>query len=164
MPSPPSPLRIPAVGVLLLAALVLAGCGSGSAPLLPGASTAPVGAALVAVESTGGECRSGLCSSVVTITTSGQVSRDGGPAVAVPQPMLAALVEAIRATDVAIVLARPFTGECPVNYDGQKQIYAIATPNDGSVVIDSCEVEVDPAAPLFAAIERIAALAPYPTE
>lgn len=146
-----------AINVIAIAA---AACGTGSQPFLPGASTGGEQPALVIVEYRGGHCREGECRSAVTISPSGTVQRDLGPVVSVPQPLLATLVDAIRSTDFAAVLARPFTGECPTAYDGQELVYTIATPSDGQVAMASCEVEVDPAAPLFAAIERIVELAP----
>lgn len=150
-------LRVVALAVL---ALVVAACGS--LPFLP--VTPPGGqTALVTVEYRGGHCRQGECRSVVTILADGTVRRDDGPLVAVPSQTLAALVDAIRGTDFPALLARPFTGECPVNYDGQEAVYTIETPRDGRVVIASCTVEVDPTAPLFATIERIVELAPYPS-
>lgn len=153
--------------LVLAASLLIAACGSGSpalspapsSPLSPAPSTGGE-IALVSVEYRGGDCREGECKSVVTIAPNGTVKRDLGQTASVPQPLLAALVDAIRATNFPAVLSRPFTGECPTAFDGQELVYTIATPSDGQVAIASCEVEVDPAAPLFAAIERIVELAP----
>lgn len=126
------------------------------------AASLPAGDVLVHVLLRGGHCRTGECRSEVTITAWGSVQRDDGSAVVVPQVLLIALVDAIRATDFDAILARPFTGECPTAYDGQEAVFTIATP-DGPVEIASCSVEVNPNAPLFLALDRIAELAPYPS-
>ncbi len=179
--------RVPAL--LLAAVISVAACGglgatksASATPVASGSTTAPLSptlwaspevpsatpsgsasvlpeGALVVIDWRGGECRTGICGTSVTITVSGQVSRDGGPGAGVPQPLLAALVDAIRATDFGIVLSRPFTGSCPTFVDGLEAVYTIATPT-GTVEIASCTVEVDPVAPLFAAITRVADLAP----
>jgi hypothetical protein len=39
-----------------------------------------------------------------------------------------------------------------MNFDGQEQIYTFATAG-GPVRLASCEVEIDPSDPLFAAVE-----------
>jgi hypothetical protein len=75
----------------------------------------------------------------------------------VPPEVLGALDAGIRAADFAAIRARPFTGECPVNYDGQEVIYEFGTPG-GVERIASCETEVDSDAPLFRAVtEALAA-------
>lgn len=174
LPVPRIP-RLRLVALALLAAIVV-GCSSPAASPAGTAGpsgevpsgAAPSGAApsgggeiaLVSVEYRGGHCRVGECRSVVTISPTGTVQRDLGPKGSIPQPLLAALVDAIRATDFAAVLARPFTGECPTAFDGQELVYTIATPSNGQVVIASCTIEVDPGSPLFAAIERIVEIAP----
>lgn len=116
---------------------------------------------LMEVELRGGECPEGPCGSLVTLTSAGQISRDGGTAATVPQPLLSSLVDVIRGTDFAVVLSRPFTGECPTAVDGQETIYRIASPG-GVVEIASCTVAVNPEAPLFSAISRVVRLAPAP--
>jgi hypothetical protein len=155
-----------------------AGSPGSTAPATPGAPATPdpspasspigspsvpplAGDTLVHVLLRGGHCRTGECRSEVTISAWGTVQRDDGPAVLVPGPALAALVDAIRATDFDAILARPFTGECPTAYDGQEAVFTIATP-EGPVEIASCSVEVNPNAPLFVALDRIVQLAPYP--
>lgn len=161
-----SPAASPSPSASPAASVAPGPSGSPSATTAPSASPSGSAAvlpkgALVVIDWRGGECRTGTCGTSVTITTSGQVSRDGGASVGVPQPQLAALVDAIRATDFGIVLARPFTGSCPTFVDGLEAVYTIATPA-GPVEIASCTVEVDPNAPLFAAITRIGDLAPTP--
>ena len=57
---------------------------------------------------------------------------------------------AIKATDFDAIRARPFTGECPVAFDGQEFIYEFGAPT-GVERIASCETEIDPDNPVFAA-------------
>jgi hypothetical protein len=137
---------------VLLAAWVVAGC-----QLFPGVtSTGP----LVTVETRGGRCVQGPCGATVAI------ERDGRVHATAPQPaelsrlpdtVRIGLEQAIRAADFNRLKSRPFTGECPVNFDGQEQIYTFSTPN-GPVRLASCEVEIDPKDPLFAAVETALAI------
>ena len=64
---------------------------------------------------------------------------------------LAALESAIKLTDFALLKSRPFTGECPTNFDGQEFIFEFAAPG-GVERIATCEVDVDYALPLFVAV------------
>jgi hypothetical protein len=50
-----------------------------------------------------------------------------------------------------VVRAVPFTGECPVNFDGQEIIFEFDAPG-GSERIASCETQIDAAHPVFAAV------------
>jgi hypothetical protein len=63
---------------------------------------------------------------------------------------MTALDAAIKTTDFDVVRARPFTGECPVAFDGQEWIYEFGAPG-GVERVASCETEIDPAHPAFAA-------------
>jgi hypothetical protein len=73
--------------------------------------------------------------------------------------ILLALEAAIDAADFDAIRSVPFTGECPVNFDGQEQIFEFSTA-DGIERIASCETEVDPAHPLFATVEALLANLP----
>ena len=64
---------------------------------------------------------------------------------------LAALIEA---TDFDAIRAHPFTGTCPVAFDGQEVVYEFTT-SDGVERIESCVTEVDPRHPLFEAVAGI---------
>ena len=70
-----------------------------------------------------------------------------------PPETLTALDGMIKATDFALLRARPFTGECPVNFDGQELIYEFGAPG-GVERIASCETEIDPDHPLFLALQQ----------
>jgi hypothetical protein len=73
--------------------------------------------------------------------------------------IMVALAAAVDQADYDAIRSVPFTGECPVHVDGQEVIYEFAT-GAGAERIASCETEVDPGHPLFAAVE--AALASLP--
>jgi hypothetical protein len=106
------------------------------------------------VSTRGGECPEGLCGSQIVIERDGRihalkpVAKELGK---VPTDALAALDAAIRTTDFAKLKSRPFTGECPVNFDGQEVIYEFGTPS-GVQRIASCEVEIDRNHPLIIAV------------
>ena len=142
-----------AVSVLALVGLILAACSG--VPALPGSSGATGTGALVTVETRGGECLNGPCGSKTAIERDGRV-HSLAPAAAdlgqVPPDVLTALDAAIKTTDFAILKSHPFTGECPVNVDGQEVIYEFGAPS-GTERIASCEVEVDPELPLFMAVQ-----------
>jgi hypothetical protein len=131
------------VRVALAVVLVAAGCG-----LIPTA-TGP----LLTVETRGGMCIDGPCGATIAIERDGQVHQIA-PTEAelgdVPDGILTALDAAIKTTDFDVVRSRPFTGECPVAFDGQEWIYEFGAP--GCVErVASCETEIDPAHPAFAA-------------
>jgi hypothetical protein len=135
---------------LTAATLMLAGCG-----ILPGLET-PLEGPIVTVDSRGGRCVDGECLATVVIERDGRVhdtvpeSADRGR---LRDDLRAALEEAVASTDFERLRSRPFTGECPVNYDGQEQIYTFTTVS-GPVRLASCEVEIDPSDPLFVAVEN----------
>jgi len=64
---------------------------------------------------------------------------------------MAALTAAIPATDFNAIKSHPFTGECPVNFDGQELIFEFAA-GAGTQRIASCEVDIDWGSPLFVAV------------
>jgi hypothetical protein len=101
--------------LICVAAVVLLGSGSGTAA----GATAPI----VTVTRHGGlcmirsECTSTLRIDDRTISGDGYVSRRLKPA------ERATLLSAIGKLDLAYLRAHPFTGTCPMAYDGQESIY-----------------------------------------
>ena len=71
---------------------------------------------------------------------------------------LAAIDAAIRLTDFEALKSHPFTGECPVAFDGQEIVFEFSTPA-GPERLASCEVEIDYGLPLFVAVAN--ALGPF---
>ena len=168
-------VRLTAVLVLALAAVGCTTTPVASSPPMatgspsPSASlpaspvpTAPLDDPLLTLTTRGGECPDGACMSVVVIERTGRV-HDLEPAPAergaVRPDVMLALQAAVDAADFASIKSHPFTGECPVNFDGQEQIYEFST-DAGVERIASCEVEIDPEHPLFTTVE--AALATLP--
>ncbi len=104
----------------------------------------------------GGHCRAGPCDRTLAIDREGVVS------VVVPEPeelgtlapdLFNEVREQLSLTDFESLGSQPFTGECPVNFDGQELIYTFHGAT-GEIRLASCEVELDPAHPLLMAIEN----------
>ena len=137
--------------VLLVFAVLVAACQSIPAV----ASLAPVATGpLVSVTVRGGECPEGACGGTTVIERTGRVHQTDPVAAElgrIPDDVLTALDTAIKTTDFDVVRARPFTGECPVNFDGQESIFEFEAPS-GSERIATCETEIDPNHPLFLAV------------
>ncbi len=143
-------MRLPTlIPLALVLATMAAGCG-----LLPGLDPPPAGP-LVTVETRGGHCRQGPCGGTVVIDRDGRVhatAPDAAELGTLPDDLRRGLEQAVRVADFERLASRPFTGECPVNFDGQEQVYTFTTPA-GPVRLASCEVEIDPSDPLFAAVQ-----------
>ena len=100
---------------------------------------------------------SGTCGSIVVLDTDGRVRAAGDSPSdlgTVPAGDVAGLTELIAATDFAALRAHPFTGTCPVAFDGQEVVYEFTT-SAGVERIASCETEVDPEHPLFEAVAGV---------
>jgi hypothetical protein len=139
-------------GVLVASiALLVAACSPAAVASLLPVAVGP----LVTVTTRGGECPEGPCGTTLVIDRDGRVRQTAPEDVVlgqVPPELLAALDGAIKATDFAAIRARPFTGECPVNFDGQERIYEFGAPS-GVERVASCETEIDADHPVFAAVE-----------
>ena len=145
-------LVTPVVSVVL--ALVVAACGFGG-----GVSSADD--PLVTVETRGGECFTAPCGQVVVLDRNGRVHSAAKPPNelgTVPPEQVAAIDAAIRLTDFEALKSHPFTGECPVAFDGQEIVFEFSTPA-GPERLASCEVEIDYGLPLFVAVAN--ALGPF---
>jgi len=131
---------------LVVATLTLAGCNSN----LPLPLTGP----LLTVEMRGGLCPAGACDSSVILERDGRVHAAAKPPNDLgrvdPQAM-AALSAAIQATDWATLKSHPFTGQCPIAFDGQELIFEFSV-GTGTQRIASCEVAIDWGNPLFVAV------------
>ena len=140
-------------GALPLAVLLVlfAACSPAAVTsLLP-----PTRLPLVTVTTRGGHCLEGACGSTLVIERDGRLWQAAPEDVVlgqVPGDALVALDGAIKTTDFAAIRARPFTGECPVNFDGQEVIYEFGAP-EGVERIASCETDIDPDHPLFVAVQ-----------
>ena len=109
---------------------------------------------LVSVTVRGGECPEGPCGSTTVIERDGRVHQTAPVTAemgALTGDLFRALETAVQTTDFAAIRARPFTGECPVNFDGQETIFEFGAPG-GTERIATCESDVDPNHPLFLAV------------
>jgi hypothetical protein len=139
-----------AIPFLLGILLATAACG-----IVPGSSPQPTGP-IVTLETRGGDCPQGDCGGTVVMERNGLVHQtEPRPLIlgTVPADLRQALEQTIASTDFAALQAQPFEDECPVNFDGQEQIYTFGTAS-GDVRLASCEVAIDPAHPLFVAVEN----------
>lgn len=161
-----NPLRT-FIAVTAILVIVLSACSTASPSTAPSSapSAAPpaasptpstaAGGPLVSLETQGGECMQGACGGSVVIDTDGRVhtaAPENKELGTVPEATLQALATEIEQADFAAIKSRPFTDTCPIAFDGQQLIYTFTTPS-GSERIDSCAVIVDPAHPLFVAVE-----------
>jgi hypothetical protein len=143
--------RVRRIALLAWVAVILGACSpTAVASLLPS-----VAGPLVTVTTRGGECPEGPCGSTLAIERDGRLMQTAPGSVVkgqVPPELLATLDSAIKSTDFATIRSRTFTGECPVNFDGQEVIYEFGAPG-GVERIASCETEIDPDHPLFVAVQ-----------
>lgn len=162
----------------LIALLSLAACGAAARPTAQGSiapapsavaspeaqpsNTPKIGATdtLLTIRTEGGLCGPGGCWSEKQIRADGtyQVSEASGAQKdgTLSADQIAALTQLIAAADFEQIRAQPFTGTCPIAYDGQKQIYTFQTLS-GEQTIDSCEVAIDESSELFQAIAALSA-------
>ena len=144
---PRAAIRAVSVLVTLLGLFALAGCGATGVDL-PG--TLP----LIAVEMRGGMCMEGACDHKVILEPDGRVHDDATPAKElgrVPAHVMTTLSAAVRGADYASIKSKPFTGECPIAFDGQELIFEFAV-GSGTQRIASCEVDIDWGHPLFISV------------
>jgi hypothetical protein len=142
---------------LMLLALVLSGCAA--IPAVPADAPAPEPVVLlVKAEARGGLCVAGTtCESSITVMSDGTWSRvvnDAERTGTLPDARVAALADAVERTELAT--APPFTGTCPIAYDGQEHV--LTWLQDGlPVTVASCEHEFDPTDPLVIAAAELSA-------
>ncbi len=161
-----SSLRAVRLVLLAVAALVVCGCAGAAASASPSAAVAASPAPsstlpgssgdgpLVVLEVRGGECPQGACGGTTVVEREGRVHATAPEAAelgVVPSELLQALIVEIDQADFEALRGTPFTGECPVNVDGQEFIYTFRTAA-GEQRLASCEVEIDPENPLFVAV------------
>ena len=110
---------------------------------------------LVSVEMRGGECPSGSCDRLLNIEADGSIHevipKDRVLGTAPPEVIDALQVE-VEQADYLAIRSRPFTDTCPIAFDGQQVIYTFHVTT-GDREIDSCKIAVDPADPLFVAVD-----------
>lgn len=119
--------------------------------------TASSTSVLLTIQTIGGDCEFGQCSSKTTlkkdgvfIQENGDKKKDGSVGGSVAQK----LQTLIESSNYTTLRRTPFTGECPINYDGFKVVYTFETSH-GEEIIDSCQTKIDLSNPLFKAIANI---------
>lgn len=139
--------RAASILIAVVVLSVLAGCGATGVDL-PG--TGP----LISVQLRGGMCMEGACDSRVILEPDGRVHDDATPPKdlgLVPAQTMATLTAAVKGTDYASIKSHPFTGECPIAFDGQELIFEFSV-GSGTQRVASCEVDIDWGHPLFIAV------------
>ena len=109
------------------------------------------------VTTRGGECPDGPCGSTLVIERDGRLHQTAPEVVElgqVPPEALATLDAAIRTTDFAASGPGRSRGSARSTSTGRSGIYEFGAPG-GLERIASCETEVDPAHPLFAAVDAV---------
>jgi hypothetical protein len=151
---------------IALVSMAVVACGwefPGLQPAPLASVEAPAGP-LVIVETHGGECPQGACGSKIAIEPDGRVHATDPERVELgilTGATLESLLTEIGKADFAALRSHPFTGTCPVAFDGQETIYTFTTAS-GAERIATCEIIVDPAAPLFVAVSAAIAGARQP--
>lgn len=108
---------------------------------------------LLSIVHRGGLCPQGeQCSSEKTVDTTGSVKEEKKEVKKLSSDQVKQLQKVINETDFATIKKQPFTGTCPIAFDGQEVIYTFKTPQ-GSEVLESCKYTIDPNLPLFQFIE-----------
>jgi hypothetical protein len=132
----------------LALALTLAACGSQASGVIP--DSGPV----VTVTIHGGLCAAVPCDQVVILDRDGHVHAGVKPPNdlgQVPADVMATLTAAIARTDFAALRSHPFTGQCPVDVDGQELIFEFEV-GGATQRIASCDIDIDWGSPLFRAL------------
>lgn len=155
----------------MIALVLLAACGAAVQPTAQPVNTpvAPVPSAsgdpqttpgtpsaaqepIVIVRTEGGMCRAGTCGSEKQIMADGSYLATDGTGLrkngTLPAAEVAKLAELIAAADFAEIGSQPFTGTCPIVFDGQEFIYTFPTAA-GAPTFASCKVAIDENDPLF---------------
>jgi hypothetical protein len=127
------------LALLVVATIALGACGL----LPPGAVPQALNPALVTYEASGGECSQGPCGFRAEIRRDGRVVRSDGTPQTVDAQTLAQLTEQVAVADWDLILAKPFEGECPKNFDGQEETYTFNVAPE-PVVVASCTTAIDP--------------------
>jgi len=140
---------------LVLLGLLFTGCAA--IPAVPAASPEPEPVVLlVKADTRGGLCATGsTCESSIIVMTDGTWTHvdDGAERTGwLSGDRVATLADAVERT--ALAAAPPFTGTCPIAYDGQEQV--LTWRREGrTLTVASCERAFDPTDPLVLAAAEL---------
>ena len=144
----------------LLTLITLAACGVTAQPNTqtsnqPVASPVPKFGAqdpILTIRAEGGHCINGGCWSEKQIKADGSWTATDSTGVnkqgTLDAATVAELTQQIAATDFAQIKTQPFTGTCPLAFDGQELIYTFPTVS-GPETLASCKVGIDEQSTLF---------------
>ena len=136
-----------AVTVLALSGALTAGCSASRA-------APPADAVVVSLDMTGGMCPDGACAQHTELRADGTVvGPDGARRSLNPIDVERARL-AIDAADFTAILARPFTGQCPVAYDGAEWTWTFHAAR-GQVAVASCTTRIDPGQEPFSTLTEL---------
>ena len=156
-----------ALGLLTLP--MLAACGVAAQPAAQAITTPVAGPSpdssaepkigehdtILTIRAEGGHCVNGGCWSEKQIKADGSFttadSTGAEAAGTLGAANVAELTQQIAATDFEQLKAQPFTGTCPLAFDGQEYTYTFQTLS-GPQTIASCTVGIDENSPLFQTI------------
>lgn len=148
-------LRIRARLIRLAMLLAVLAVGTGTLAACSAAGVvAPATGPLVTVQVRGGLCMQGACDQSVILERDGRVHGAETPPKQlglVRAQAMATLTAAIEAADYATLKSKPFTGECPIAFDGQELIFEFGVGPEPQRLA-SCEVDIDWGSPLFVAV------------
>lgn len=102
----------------------------------------PTTGLLVRIDYTGGLCQIGACRKTETISADGNYLIDGQAQPKLSTAKVRDLRAKMAAADWASIKAKPFTGNCPRDFDGRAVIFTF-TLSDETVVLDSCQVAIN---------------------
>lgn len=98
---------------------------------------------LATVTYSGGLCEVGQpCESVVTIYQNGLVERDDQVITQLSHEQLVQLVNEMNGTDYEAIMTQPFTGTCPIVFDGSELTYTFYL-SGSTQVLPSCTYDLE---------------------
>jgi hypothetical protein len=105
---------------------------------------------LVSVTKRGGLCQQGQdCSSTIIVTEDGTIQDNENKTKKLTEDQTNELKKLITSSDFAAIKKTPFTGTCPIAFDGQEIVYVFSTKSGIKEEIPSCTYQVDENAPIF---------------
>lgn len=108
------------------------------------------GLILVSVTKRGGFCQQGQdCTNTVNVTEDGSIQDNSNETKKLTAEQINELKKLIATTDFAAIKKTPFTGTCPIAFDGQEIVYTFYTESETKEEIPSCLYQVNETDPLF---------------
>ena len=144
----------PVVRRVLAAVIALAVSGAVTTGCSAPPPAPPADAVVVALDMTGGMCRDGACAQHTELRADGTVVGPDGSRRSLNPIEVERARLAIDAADFTAILARPFTGQCPVAYDGAEWTWTFHAAH-GEVAVASCTTQIDPGQEPFSTLTEL---------